>query len=133
MSERNVEIAVGYFEADDLAAGVAALSEDVTFAFHGDARHLAGAETLRGKAEAVAWLADWFSRFDRDYQFEIDETLDMGDRVMVVTTHRGQGRASGVPISDQTTQVMTIRDGNIVQQDFFSSREEALEAVAPRN
>lgn len=132
MSQENVEIAVGYFEAADLASGVEALSEDVTFAFHGEARHLAGAETLIGKSEAVAWLADWFSRFDRNYRFEIDESLDIGDRVLVVTTHRGQGRASGVPISDQTTQVMTIREGKIVRQDFFASRDEALEGVEPR-
>jgi ketosteroid isomerase-like protein len=100
----------------------------VTFAFHGEARHLAGAETVSGKEAAVAWLADWFGRFDSDYRFEIEESLDWGDRVLVVTTHRGKGRASGVPISGQTAQVMTVRDSKIVRQDFFASRAEALEA-----
>ena len=57
MSQENVEIAVGYFEAADLTEGAEALSDDVTFAFHGEARHLAGAEALTGKSEAVAWLA----------------------------------------------------------------------------
>ena len=129
MSQENVEIAVGYFEAADLAEGAAKLSEDVTFAFHGEARRLAGAEEFKGKAAAVAWLADWFSRFDHDYRFEIDEVLDSGDRVVVVTTHRGRGRASGVPISEQTTQVLTIHERKIVRQDFFAARDEALEGA----
>ena len=87
-----MEIAVGYFEATDLTEGAEALSDDVTFAFHGESRHLAGAETLSGKSEAVAWLADWFSRFDRNYRFQIDESLDLGDRVLVVTTSRARSR-----------------------------------------
>jgi ketosteroid isomerase-like protein len=101
----------------------------VTFAFHGESRRLAGAETVSGKSAAVAWLADWFSRFEPDYRFEVEESLDLGDRVLVVTTHRGKGRTSGVPISGVTAQVMTVRDNKIVRQDFFSSREEALEAA----
>ena len=129
MSQENVEIVVGYFEAVDLAAAIDALAEDVTFVFHGETRHLAGAEIVSGKRAAVAWLADWFSRFDPDYRFEIEESLDWDDRVLVVTTNRGKGRVSGVPISQQTAQLMTVRDGKIVRQDFFASRAEALEAA----
>ena len=129
MSEENVEVVKGYFEAADLAAAIDALADDVTFAFHGDSRRLAGAETIVGKKAGIAWLADWFSRFDPDYQSEVDEVLDWGDRVLVVTTHRGKGRASGVPVESQTAQVMTLRDGKIVRQDFFSSKAEALEAA----
>jgi len=129
MSRENVEIVVGYFEAARLADAVDALAEDVKFVFHGSSRHLAGAESVSGKEAAVAWLADWFSRFDPDYRFETEETRDLGDRVLVVTTHRSKGRASGVPIAEQTTQLMTVRDGKIVRQDFFARRAEALEAA----
>jgi ketosteroid isomerase-like protein len=129
MSQENVEIVAGYFEAVDLAASIDALAEDVTFVFHGETRHLAGAETIAGKSAAVAWLADWFSRFDRDYRFEIEESRDWDDHVLVVTTNRGTGRASGVPISRQTAQLMTLRDGKIVRQDFFADRGAALEAA----
>ena len=129
MSEENVEIVVGYYEAADLAAGIDALADDVTFVFHGESRHLAGAETISGKSAAVAWLADWFGRFDPDYRMGIAEARDLGDRVLVVTTHRAMGRASGVPISEQTAQVMTVRNGKIVRQDFFARRAEALQAA----
>jgi ketosteroid isomerase-like protein len=129
MSEENVEIAVRYFEATDLAVAIGALAEDVTFVFHGRSRSLAGAETVSGKKAAIDWLTDWFSRFGSDYRMEIEESRDWGDRVLVVTNHRASGRASGVPISQQTAQVMTVRDGKIVRQDFFGSRDEALEAA----
>ncbi len=129
MSQENVEIAVRYFEATDLAEAIGALAEDVTLVFHGESRRLAGAETVSGKKGAINWLTDWFSRFDPDYRMEVEESRDWGDRVLVVTNHRAKGRASGVPISEQTTQVMTLRDGKIIRQDFFASRDEALEAA----
>jgi ketosteroid isomerase-like protein len=129
MSEENVEVVVGYLEAIDLASGIDSLADDVTFAFHGETRHLAGAEMVSGKEAAVAWLADWFSRFEREYRMEVEEARDLGDRVLVVTHHRATGRASGVPVSTRAAQVMTLRGGKIVRQDFFASREEALEAA----
>ena len=128
MSQENVELVVGYFKAADLAAGADVLAEDVTFSFHGDSGPFAGAETMVGKEAGVAWMKDWFSRFT-DFQFEVDEVLDLGDRVLAVTTHRGKGRASGVPVEMQTAQVLTVRDGKIVRQENFPSRAEALEAV----
>jgi ketosteroid isomerase-like protein len=130
MSQENVEIVRSFFEKSDLEAAFELIAEDVTYSFHGEARYLAGAEELFGKPAAARWMVDWFSRF-RDYRFEIDEILDWGDRVLVVSTHNAVGRASGVPIQQPTTQVVTVRDGKIVRQDFFGSREEAVEAAGP--
>jgi ketosteroid isomerase-like protein len=132
MSQENVEIAVGYFEASDLASAIGALAEDARLVFHGRVRELAGAETISGKKAAVDWLADWFSRFDPDFRFEVEESCDLGDRVLVVTIHRAKGRASGVPISQTTANVIAVRDNKIVRHDFFDSREEALEAAGMR-
>ena len=123
-----MEIAVAWFQATDVRAAFEAISEDVTFAFHGEARRLSGTDELVGKTTALKWMVDWFSRF-RDYRFEIDEALDWGDRVLVVTTHDAKGRTSGAPIRQQTTQVVTVSAGKIVRQDFFSSKAEALEAA----
>ena len=129
MSRENMEIAVRYFEATDLAEAIGALAEDVTFVFHGKMRTFAGAETVSGRKAAIEWLTDWFSRFDPDYRMEIKESRDWGDRVLVVPNHRASGRASGIPISEQTAEVLTMRDGKIIRQDFFASRDEALEAA----
>jgi ketosteroid isomerase-like protein len=131
MSRENVEIVVGFFEATDVADAFGVLSEDVTFVFHGEARHFFGDGEVSGKDAAVKWMVDWFSRF-RDYEFAIEETLDWGERVLVVTTHHAKGRASGAPVRQQTVQVLTVRAGKIVRQDFFADRAEALEAVGLR-
>ena len=129
MSQENVEVVIAYFEAPEMATAIDALADDVTFAFHGRGRHLAGAHVVSGKDKAVKWLADWFSRFDSDYRMSVEETRDLGDRVLVVTHHRATGRISGVPISERTAQVMTLRHGRITRQDFYANREEALEAA----
>jgi ketosteroid isomerase-like protein len=129
MSRENVEIAVGYFEATDLGEAIDALADDVTLVFHGHARHLAGAGTVSGKKRAIEWLADWFSRFDPGYRMEVNESRDWGDRVLIVTTHHAKGRVSGAPIHEQTAQVITVRDGKITCQDFYSDRAKALEAA----
>ncbi len=132
MSQENVDVVVGYFTASDLADAFEAVSEDVTFAFHGETRHLSGAEAIAGKSAALGWMVDWFSRFS-DYHFEIDEALDFGERVLAVTTHNARGRTSGAPIRRQTAQVLTVRDGKIAHQDFYASREDALAATGLRS
>ena len=83
----------------------------------------------RGKVRLSRGSRIGLAGFDRDYHFEIEESRDWDDHVLVVTTNRGTGRASGVPISRQTAQLMTLRDGKIVRQDFFADRGAALEAA----
>ena len=129
MSEENVEVVIKYYEAPDLAAAIDLLADDVMFTFHGEARPLAGAAAITGREAAIRWLAEWFSRFDPDYKMEVQETRDLGERVLVVTHHHATGRASGVPIDETTAQVMVIEAARITRQDFFASRAEALEAV----
>jgi ketosteroid isomerase-like protein len=126
MSRENVELVIQYYEAPDLASAIDLLADDVTFTFYGESRSLAGAATISGRKEAVKWLADWFSRFDPDYRMEIEETRDLGDRVLVVTNHHATGRTSGVPIDQKTTQIMAFEAGKIARQEFFATLDEAL-------
>ena len=131
MSQRNVEVVVGTFEAvnsRDFGAAVDAFAEDVTLVLHGEYRHLGG-EGVSGKENVGAWFADWFSQFESDYRFEVEESRDLGDRVLVVATHHGRGRASGVPATTRVAYVFTVLDGKIVRDDIYPSREEALEAA----
>ncbi|MDQ3102367.1 MAG: hypothetical protein M3Q53_00825, partial [Actinomycetota bacterium] len=102
---------------------------NVTLVFHGEARRLSGATTVSGKDSAVRWLADWFSRFGRDYSMTIDEVRDLDRGILVVTRHRATGRQSGASIDEKTAQIMLVNDGQIVRQEFFSDRDEALKAA----
>jgi uncharacterized protein len=54
-----------------------------------------------------------------ELQFDLDEFLDAGDEVVVVTTMRGKGRGSGVDIEDPQAHVWTIRGGKAVRMRWF--------------
>jgi ketosteroid isomerase-like protein len=132
MSEQGVEVVVGLFEAvnsRDFAAAMDAYADDAVLALHGDLRGLSGAEVVSGKKAVGDWFADWFRQFASDYRFEIDETRDWGDRVFLIATHHGRGRASGAPISMRTAYIYELRDGKIVRCDCYASRGEALGAA----
>ena len=129
MSQENVEIVVGVFEATnsrDFVAALDAHAEDVTLAVHGEFQHLGGAS---GKKAYGQWFGDWYRQFGDDYRSEIEESRDWGDRVLIVATDHGQGRASGAPITERLGYIFTVGGGKIVRCDVFPSRAEALEAA----
>jgi ketosteroid isomerase-like protein len=131
MSQENVEVVIGQFEgvnARDFEAVMDAYADDVVLALHGKLRGLGG-EGAVGKKAVGEWFGEWFRTFGRDYRFEIEESRDWGDRVFVVATHRGQGRASGVPVTQRTAYVYTVREGKVRRVEVWRDREEALEAV----
>jgi ketosteroid isomerase-like protein len=132
MSEENVEVVVGVFEAvnsRDFAAALDAHAEEVALAFHGELRHLGG-EEISGKKAVGEWFGDWYRQFGRDYRSEIEESRDLCDRVVVIATDYGRGRTSGAPIMGQIGYVYTVRGGKIVRCDVYPSREEALDPGA---
>ena len=42
---------------------------------------------------------------------------------------RGKGRESGLPMSMEWAQVISVRDGKITRVDAYDNRQEALEAA----
>jgi len=134
MSEENVEIVVGQFEGvnnRDFAAVMDAYAEDVVVAAHGELRSLAG-DGAAGKKAVGEWFGDWFRTFESDYRFEIEETRDWEDRVFVVATHCGRGRASGVPGTLRAAYVYTVRGGKVSRVEVWTDRDAALEAAGLR-
>jgi ketosteroid isomerase-like protein len=68
-----------------------------------------------------------------DTHFEIAELSDVPpDRVLLVASMHGRGRASGVEISGLGAAVCTVRDGLIKELTLYQSREEALAALGGR-
>ncbi|HEX2129374.1 MAG TPA: nuclear transport factor 2 family protein [Solirubrobacterales bacterium] len=130
MSEENVEIVVGCFEAvnrGEFAAVVDAYAEDVTLEIHAD---MAVENHAAGKTAVVAWFSDWFRQFARGYRFELDDVRDAGDdRVYVLATHHGRGRASGAPVTRQMAYVYTVRNGRVARMEVWGEPEPALVAA----
>jgi ketosteroid isomerase-like protein len=83
-----------------------------------------GREAIMREWEHVreAWNADVVE--------PITDFIDAGDRVAVRHTWRVAGRGPGVNV--EITNVLTVRKGRIVYQEFFWDHGEALEAVGLR-
>jgi ketosteroid isomerase-like protein len=135
MSDENVEVVVGLFEntnARDFEAAMDAYADDVVLHLHGEVWGVGGRGAV-GKEAVGEWFGDWFSTFDRDYQFEIEQARDWGERVLIIATHHGRGRASGAPINQRTAWIYTVRGGKIVQCDAYSDPATALQEIGCRD
>ena len=86
-------------------------------------------ESLATHDTVGEWLGDWFRTFDSDYRFEMEETRNWGDRVLVVVTHNTRGRASGVPVTLRGAWIFRLLGGKIVRFDAYADRAEALQAA----
>src|SRR5688572_10730772 len=135
MSRENVEVVRQVFEAsarNDSSAVLALYDPDVEW----DASRT---QPGLGEFADVDHGHDGLRRFFRTWReawgtddYEYGELIDAGEVGISIATQRGEGRASGVPITRLLAGVWTIRDGKIVRVVWFPSREEALEAVGLR-
>ncbi len=134
MTQDAVEVVLKQFadtNARDFGAVMEAYADDVTLEMHGAGVGMLG-RVATGKAAVGEWFGDWFRQFGRDYRFDIEETRGIGDRVLLVATHSGRGRDSGVPVEARWAYVYTVRDGKVSRVELWGdrdAREAALEAV----
>jgi ketosteroid isomerase-like protein len=64
------------------------------------------------------------------FEAEIEEIIDVGDSVVTSTRISGVGRGSGIPVDMHLFQVVTVRNGRVLQlTGGFRDRAEALEAA----
>ena len=132
MSRENVEVvrlvvdAVNRRDADALAALLAADAEIVPVR-----AALEEGTVYRGPGMAARWL-DAVDDAWEDLRAEIGELRDLGDRVVAFGRLRGRGRGSGAAVDVEVVSVTRFRDGLVTWMRLFSNRDEALEAVGPR-
>jgi uncharacterized protein len=128
MSQENVELVL---------RGVAALNRGDPEAFSAlcDARfemHLVGA-----LGEPVSYTgADGVVQFFRDmgeswgeWGFEVEQTRDLDEHVLITGRQRGRGRVSGVEVDSPRACVLAVRDGAVTELRYFMEPAEALKAV----
>jgi ketosteroid isomerase-like protein len=71
-----------------------------------------------------AWLSPW-----EHWRAVAEDFLEIGDHVVVLTSHRGRGKGSGIEIRQEGAHVFELRDGKVVRLEIFVSREKALASV----
>ena len=130
MSQDNVDVVRRGYEAlarGDME-GLAVLFQEHLHPDFEYRSQLAG-ESYRGVEGALAWLNGVREAF-QGYTVEIEDVMDSGEHVLVVSRQRGRGAGSGVPIEWPISIVWTFDDdGRAVHGMGFSSRADALEAV----
>lgn len=130
MSRENVEVVRDHADAyarGDVERALAALDPEVVFDFSarpdgGNVHH--GREAVLRAVRA--WLGAW-----RDYRYETEDVIDLGDRVVLLFRERGRGKKSDVEVEHRGGWVYTLRDGKIVQAKVYP-RADALEAAGLR-
>ena len=80
--------------------------------------------------ELRSFFEDWFSTFPfEEWEQELDEVVDCGERVVALTRQRGHGSASGAVTELEYAQVIKLREGKVVEVDMYIDRDKALEAA----
>lgn len=63
------------------------------------------------------------------YRLDSEELIDAGDQVIAVARVGGAGHSSRIELGDRMAFIFTIKDGSLVRQRSFRSKDEALEAA----
>jgi ketosteroid isomerase-like protein len=70
-------------------------------------------------------LIGGFERWD----YEVEESIDAGDAVVLRIHHWGRGKGSGAPVEARFWQVWTMRGGKAVRVTHHIDKADALEAA----
>jgi ketosteroid isomerase-like protein len=128
MSRENLKIVQesnALSNAGDWNAALELLHPDVEWVVareHPDARTLVGREAVRG------YRQEWQETLP-DLRIELDQLLDVDDRVVGVGTVSGTGVGSGADVRVSLAVVFTIRCGLIKRAEEYLNPAEALKAV----
>jgi ketosteroid isomerase-like protein len=135
MSHQNVELVLALHEPSrdaDLAeffrddkAWTKAFERNASY-YHPDvecAHRLLGAERtyfgLEGlRASWLDWLAPWES-----YRWQLEEAVDCGDRVLLITNDFGRRRGSKAEVKSNNAALWTIREGKVARAEFYTDRD----------
>ena len=107
--------------------GLALIDPEIQVEHRGVVPELVGRDFQghEGVGEVMATVLAEFSEFET----RVEEIIDAGDDVVVISFQRGVGRISGAEVEKRLPQVWTVRDGRVVRWLIVRKREEALRAA----
>ena len=86
------------------------------------------AGTYRGHAGVKRYMEDWLGDFE-DFEFELAQPVEAGDRLVLEQRARNRGKGSGLTTEIQYGAVYTFRDGKVLTVNEYGTYAKALEAV----
>jgi ketosteroid isomerase-like protein len=88
-----------------------------------------GSDVYVGREEMGGFIREWTSTFD-DLRWELEQLIDLDDRVVVLARMVGKSRTTGTAIDWPFGGVFAdFRDGTFAEARFFMDQKGALEAV----
>jgi uncharacterized protein len=127
MSQENVEIVRSQIERFRTTGESSPETAAEDIAWH-DPPDFPDAQVHIGMEGAIRALAVWASAWS-EWQIELNDYVDAGERVLVRGTQRGRGKDTGVVVEQPLCLVYLLRDGKVVEVRAFFNEAQALEAV----
>jgi len=103
-------------------------SPDVVWGIPEEFEPLGFAESYHGHHGLREGFEQFAEAFE-SWEIRPDRAIDFGERVLVLGEFRGKARASGVEMAQDFSQLVTLRRGLVVRDQFFYSREQGLRAA----
>ena len=132
MSLENVDLVrrtIGAFNSGDWDASLEYMDEDIEWRA---ADAVPDQDSYFGRDGVRAFWTAWTDNFE-GFRLEVEELIDAGDDVVVVTRIRGRGIASGAEVrSNSFAQVARVRDRKIRRWEIYDRTQDALEAAGLR-
>jgi hypothetical protein len=83
----------------------------------------------RGHEGVARWLVDWGTAWS-GFTMDVEEVIEAGESGVVALIRIGAtGRESGISVEREDAVVYEVRDGLIVQVDYYNDRAVALAAA----
>ncbi len=129
MSQTNVEIVRSAYE--QFAATGQFVADTATRDFAWDMSNFHGwpeQQVYEGVEGAETFLSEWLTAWD-DWELEVEELHDAGEKVVALVRQRGRSKRSGMQVEMSFAQVWTLRDGMQSRMEMYSDPTEGLRAV----
>lgn len=128
MGDEDVEVVRRAYEAyskGDLAVAGSAYSEDTVW----DVSRFRPDEGVHsGLDELAKYIGSWRTTWT-EHSFSLERIIDAGERVVAVIHESGRGKSSGAPVTIRYGQVITVRDGKIVETVVYGDPADAFDAA----
>ena len=133
MSQENVEIVRGVWEAwnrGDLPGLLENIAPNCEWR---TAQKFPGVDAVYRGREGLRRFWDTFREPWEIIRIELERVEDLGDgRVLVLMTFHGKGKGSGVNVTTEYANVVTLRDGRWIHAVGYTDWQSALEAAGVR-
>jgi ketosteroid isomerase-like protein len=129
MSEPNVELVRAWVEAfnrGDTEASIELCDPDFELV---ESQTLPGAARVSGHEGLRRYERGWRRNWS-DQEWRVEELIDLPpNRVLLIARLWLKGLRSGAEVERRWTYLFTVRDGKLLRQDGYDSKEEALGAL----